>query len=152
MNNIPPGNRLRNAFSGLLVSYGGVSFMVWMWLNWRWIESAPGQPDQALGLVYRHNEHGALVYLAALQSTAGALIFMTSIPLFFLGVWIGPKKNLQVRRGWLSIRANWDRDDPAGLFWRAAAVGAVLTPPLMIFVGPSLIDALNRAGFVLNLG
>jgi len=152
MGEVSAGNRLRNVLSGLLMSYGWVSFMVWMWLNWRWIGSAPTQPNQALGLVYQHNEHGAFVYLSALQVTVGALIFMTSIPLFFLGAWIGPKKNLQVRRGWPSIRANWDRDDPAGLFWRAAAVGAVLTPPLMIFVGPSLIDALNRAGFVLNLG
>jgi hypothetical protein len=152
MNNVPPGNRLRNALSGLLVSYGWVSFMFWMWLNWRWIGSAPIQPDQALGLVYRHNEHGALVYLSALQSTTGALIFMTSIPLLCLGMWIGPKKNLQVRRGWLSIRANWDRDDPAGLFWWAAAVGAALTPLLMVFVGRPLIEELNRLGFVLNLG
>ena|SRR3990167_992509 len=152
MTEVSAGNRLRNVFSGLLMSYGWVSFMFWMWFQWRWIRSAPSQPDAALGLVYRHNEHGSFVYFSALQATAGALIFMTSIPLFFLAVWIGPKNNPVVKRGFLSVRGTWDRDDPAGVFWWAAAAGAVITPLFMVYVAPHLIAVLNGLGFILNLG
>jgi hypothetical protein len=141
-----------NVLSALLASYGWVSFFCFLALQAIWMRAAPFQPNEALGLVYRHNEHGGIVYFSAFQATAGALMFMTSIPLFFLAMWLRPKTNVQTVRGWMSIRATWDQDDPAGVFWWAAGLGAVLTPPAVVFVGPYIIRALVDAGFILSLG
>ena len=145
-------NSALNILSALLASYGWVSFFCFLALQATWMRAAPSQPNDALGLIYRHNEHGGIVYFSAFQATAGALMFMTSIPLFFFAIWLRPKTNVQTVKGRQSIRTTWDNDDPSGVFWWAAGVGAVLTPPAVVFVGPHIVHALNSVGFILSLG
>ena len=145
-------NVVRNAIAGALTAYGFVSFCIFFWLDERWIHLAPSQAVPAQGLIYMHNEHGSYVYFSAFQATACALIFGTSIPLAFIGVLVAPKKNVQKAVRWYAARMTWDKDDPAGVSDWAFWITALLTPPLVFFVGPLFVVLLNKAGFVANLG
>jgi hypothetical protein len=143
-------NLLRNALTGALTAYGFVSFFVFIWLDIQWVHLAPTQPTQ--GLVYVHNEHGSYAYFSAFQATTCALMFWTSIPLAFVGMFIAPKKNVQKTVRWFAARMTWDKDDRAGISDWAFWVTALLTPPLLYFVGRPLIEWLNSLGFVASLG
>jgi len=138
--------------SAFIAAYGWTSFLFVIAANWRWMEIAPLQPDEALGLVYRHNEHGVGLYMSALQTTSMSLAFLTSIPLFFLAIWMIPKKNVRVAKSPLAIHANWDLDGSKLLYGAAFCVGVFATAALLYLVGPRVIGALNAAGFVLHLG
>lgn len=139
----------RSVFSGFLIAYGAVAFMCFFGIDDHWIKAAPAQANEALGLVYRHNEHGSYTYLSAFQATALALLFFTSIPMVFLGALISPKTNLEF--GKLGLSARWDVDLPrlhaAGMV--LGAVGALL---LLFVAGPHLVAALNQGGFAMSLG
>jgi hypothetical protein len=113
---------------------------------------APRQPNEGLGLVYAHNEHGADLYLSAFQTTSMSLVFLTSIPLFFLAIWMMPKKDLRVGKSRLAIHVDWKLDGSTVLYCTVFGVGMLATVALLYFVGPRLVGVLNEAGFVLRLG
>ncbi len=145
-------NAARNLAGGFLAAYGWVSFFCFMVLDLTWTSAAPAEPNPALGLIYRNNNHGSYTYLSAFQATTCALMFETSIPLFFVALTILPKRNFVGTFRTLGMGAKWDWDDPRRLSKKAAIVGALATPILVFTVGPHLIRALNAIGFVLNLG
>lgn len=134
--------------AGFLGAYGFVSFWLFMALEENWTKAAPSDPNTALGLVYSHNEHGSYTYYSAFQATSLAIMFQTSIPLFFVALLIMPKSNLRTK-GW---SATWEPDDPRHLFWKAAILGVFATPLIVLIAGPYLIRTLNANGFVLDLG
>ena len=139
----------RSIFSGFLIAYGFVAFMCFFGIDSHWIKAAPAEANAALGLVYRHNEHGSYTYLSAFQTTALGLLFFTSIPLTFLGALISPKTNLEF--GKFGLSARWDVDHPR-LHAAGMLLGVVGAPLLLFVVGPPLVAALNRGGFMLNFG
>lgn len=145
-------NVARNAIAGALTAYGFVSFFIFIWLDIQWVHLAPQQAVPAQGLVYMHNEHGSYVYFSAFQATTCALMFWTSIPLAFLGVFIAPKKNVQKAVRWYAARMTWDKDDPAKASDWAFWIAAVLTPAFVFFAGSQFVTLLNNSGFVANLG
>lgn len=146
------GKTTQLVFSALLAAYGWTSFLFVMAANWRWMKVAPRQPDEALGLVYRHNEHGADLYMSAFQTTSMSLVLLTSIPLFFLAIWLMPKTKVRVLKRTLAISAGWDLDGSRVVYGATFVAGAVATLALTYFAGPYVIGALNAAGFVLHLG
>jgi hypothetical protein len=148
----PAANSIRNVIAGLLAGYGIVSFFCFLVLEQRWISTAPSRPDEILGLIYRHNEHGSYTYFSQFQATAGWLMFWTSIPLAFIGALIAPKKNVTGKVRWYAASFNWDQDDPLALMKWAALVSAVATPFFVFFVGPHIIRGINAVGLVMNLG
>jgi hypothetical protein len=143
-------NLQRNTVAGVLAAYGFVSFFVFIWLDFQWVHLAPTQPTQ--NLVYVHNEHGSYVYFSAFQATTCALMFWTSIPLAFVGMFVAPKKNVQKTVRWYAARMTWDKDDPAGASDWAFWITAILTPPLLYLVGRPLVEWLNTLGFVVSIG
>src|SRR5690349_4169379 len=92
-----------NVGGAFLVAYGGVAFICFLYLVARWAHAAPTSPDAARGSLYSHNEHGWITYFSAFQTTSCALLFLTSVPLAFIGVFVIPKRNIQYRRGRLSL-------------------------------------------------
>ena len=146
------GNAARNIIAGILAGYGVVSFICFLYLDQTWAYAAPHEPNGTLGLLYLHNNHGDYTYFSAFQATTCRLMFATSIPLAFVGVLIAPKKNVAGTVRWYAASFNWDQDDPRNLMKWAMGVSAAATPPFVFFVGPLVINSLNSAGFVMNLG
>lgn len=145
-------NTAKNIVAGSLAGYGFVSFFCFLGLDRMWANAAPHSPNEPLGLIYRHNEHGVITYFSQFQTTTCGLMFATSIPLAMLGVLIAPKKNIKGTVRWYAASFNWDQDDPKSLMKWAALLSAMLTPFFVFLVGPHIIRVLNAAGFVTNLG
>src|SRR5579872_1368097 len=142
------GNVIKNIVAGMLVGYGIAAFFLFFILDFYWTHIAPPEPDSQQGFVFGHNEHGAIVYFSAFQSTSCALLFATSIPLVFIGVAIFPKANVQsLGKGFLG-RIIWDYDDPSRVAKWGAAIGSVLAPIVLLFLGAPFVHWLNRIGFV----
>ena len=141
-------NDVANAVGGLLAGYGFVAFFCFLLLVEWWAHVAPRIPDAAHGLVFAHNEHGSITYFSGFQGTSCAVLFATSIPLCFLGSFLAPKRNVVARRGFLSVSAKWDQDDPKRLFTRAIVLGSIGAPIAIFALGPGLIKWLNGVGFV----
>lgn len=141
-----------NVVGAFLAAYGGVAFICFFYLVERWAHSAPTFPDSAHGLVYSHNEHGWITYFSAFQTTACALLFSTSIPLSFVGIFLSPKRDFVYRRGFLSVGAKWDPDDPKKLQRVGFVLGALAAPILVFILGPVAVNALIGAGIVLSFG
>lgn len=139
---------LRNVIGGFLAAYGWVSFFCFIGLVRYWATTAPTMPDPVKGLIFPHNEHGLITFFSAFQGTSCALLFATSIPLGFLGILIGPKKNVISRSGTLWFSAKWEQDDPQKLAPWAMACGAISAPILVFLIGPPLVNWLNSIGVV----
>lgn len=137
-----------NAASGFLAGYGWIAFFCFLCLVEHWAHISPRTADPAHGYVFPHNEHGSITYFSAFQGTSCALLFSTSIPLFFLAIAICPKRNVISRTNRFSFSMKWDRDDPRGWGPVAAACGAIAAPLIVFLIGPALIVWLNSIGFV----
>jgi hypothetical protein len=148
----PGMNSIRNVIAGLLVGYGFVSFFCYLALVQRWTSMAPSRPDEILGLIYRHNQHGSYTYFSRFQATTDWLMFSTSIPLAFIGAFTAPKKHVTGKVRWYAVRFKWDQDDPLALMKWTMLVSAAATPFFVFFAGPYIIQALNAVGLVMNLG
>jgi hypothetical protein len=142
-------NDILNVAGGFLAAYGFIAFFCFLYLVERWAHGAPTSPDPTHGYIYPHNEHGWITYFSAFQATSCALLFATSIPLSFLGAFIMPRRNVQYRRGCLSVGAKWDPDDPKKLQRVGGLVGAASSPLIVFVAGPHLVAALVSAGIVL---
>jgi hypothetical protein len=141
-------NRILNALSGFVSAYGVIAFICFCYLQQRWNELAPRVPNVGAGLIVPHDEHGTITYFSAFQGTSCTLLLVTGLPLFLIGLLIGPKKNILVNRRRSSINAIWDRDDPAGL-WRIGTICGVIAAPVIVFViGPYVVRWLNAMGVV----
>lgn len=145
-------NDVLNVSGAFLVAYGWVAFVCFFGLMEWWAHAAPTSPDSMHGYVYAHNEHGWITYFSPFQATSCALLFWTSIPIFFVGMLVGPKRNLVQRRGFLSIGATWDPDDPKKLQRVGFVLGAVAAPIIVFILGPILVKALNADGIIWSLG
>lgn len=148
----PRINAARNIIAGVLGGCGAASFFCFIALDILWSRAAPRQPNEALGLVYRHNEHGSYTYFSAFQATACGLMFMTSIALGSAGAFIAPRKNLLGPARRYGARFKWERDDPGDFLKWTALVSVAVAPLFVFFIGPYIIRGLNAAGFVMNLG
>ncbi|CAN5460301.1 hypothetical protein BH10PSE14_BH10PSE14_38990 [soil metagenome] len=143
-------NGIRNALSGFVSAYGVIAFICFVYVQQRWYAAAPHLPDVSHGLIVEHNQHGSVRYLSIFQATSCTLLLATGVPLFLVGVLIGPKKNMVTLRRRYSISARWDRDDPSGM-WRVGTGCGVVAAPIIIFlIGPPLVTWLNAAGIALG--
>jgi hypothetical protein len=149
---IPKPETATNIIAGVLVGYGFVSFICFLAIDQSWVSAAPHHPNEALGLIYSHDEHGSYTYFSKFQATACWLMFSTSIPLAFVGGLIAPKKNVSGTVRWYGARFTWDNHDPEGLIKRAAIASAIAAPLFLFFVGPTIVRGLNAIGFVVNIG
>jgi len=145
-------NDVLNVGGAFLAAYGWVAFFLFLYLDQRWAHGAPTSPNPATGYIYSHDEHGWITYFSAFQATSCALLFSTSIPISFIGIFVSPKRNVVCRRGFLSVGANWDPDDPKRLQRIGFACGALAAPILVLIAGPILVNALIAAGVVLSFG
>jgi hypothetical protein len=141
----------RTIIAGLLVGYGFVSFFCFLILDEIWFRDAPSQANEALGLVCRHNEHGIYRYFSQFQATTCGLMFMTSIPLVFVGMLIAQKKKIVGKAVWYAATFTWDQGHPGPLAKWSALVAAAATPLFVFFVGPYIIRGLSAVGFMMNL-
>ncbi len=135
-----------------MVGYGFVSFACFILLQRFWQGDAPPVANAALGLVYPSNDHGGFTYFSAFQATACALMFLTSIPLCFLGFIISPRGLVMQRDVRGRYRPGWNIDDRHRLMRWGVWAGAGCAPALLFVVGPYVVRALNAAGVVFNLG
>ena len=145
-------NDVLNVGSAFLAAYGFVAFFCFLYVQSRWMNAAPTVPDPAHGYIYSHNEHGSITYFSAFQSTSCWLLFSTSIPISFVGILIGPKRNVVHRRNWLSFGATWDADDPRRLQRVGFILGALAAPIIVFIIGPALVNHLIATGVVRSLG
>lgn len=139
-----------NILAGTLAGYGFISFFCFLALDQIWHHAAPHQPNEALGLIYQHNEHGDYTYFSAFQATACWLMFTTSVPLGMLGALIAPKKNVTGAVRWYAASFNWDQDDPRNLMKWAMGLSAAATPAFVFLLGPLIVSGLNSVGFVMR--
>ncbi len=142
----------KNILAGLLTGFAVSMFACFFWLILLWPATAPSTPVPHLGLVYPHNNHGAITYFSAFQATSCALMFLWFPILFFTGWAIAPKKNIRDRVGFLARSMTFDSDDPEKLLVRAQLAGALLAPVFLFSVGPLIVRTLVGFGIVLNLG
>ncbi|QRM42458.1 hypothetical protein [Rhizobium sp. BG4] len=145
-------NKIRNVISGSLAGYGIASFICLLFLQSRWVDLAPRSPDLALNLYLKHNEHGSTVFFSPFQATSCALMFATSIPLFFLSGVVAPKKNTKFEANYIAARAIWEEDDPSHIRKPAFIFGATGAPFIIYFAGSWLVHWLNANGIVFDLG
>lgn len=141
---------IQNAISGFLAGYGGGAFVCFFYLVISWAAVAPHSPDPAHGLIFPHNEHGSITYFSGFQGTSCALLMATSPLFFMLGVCISPKKDVIAKTGTLSFSMRWKPDDPRKIQRVSMTVGAIVAPMIVFLIGPSLVNALNSAGFVVG--
>ncbi len=134
------------------MAYGSVSFLCFLYLSVTWHAQAPHVANASLGEIYANNSHGDYTFFTAFQATTCYLMFTTSIPMSFVGMFVSPKKNIRGTVRWYAFSFNWDQDDPKGLGKRAAIASAIATPFFVFFVGPYIVRGLNAVGFVMNLG
>ena len=144
-------NTWLNFAGGLLVGYGFVAFFCFIYLSTHWAHLAPVNADPANGLIFPHNEHGSITYFSAFQATSCYIMFLTSIPISFLGWFITPKKNIKHMRGRLSFRMTFDPDDKNGVFRWGFGLGGLASPAIVFWVGPNIVNWLNSVGFAPNL-
>ncbi|MDP1913739.1 hypothetical protein [Brevundimonas sp.] len=143
-------NATRNLVGAALWAYGITAMGGFFVLSGRWLASAPTTRDAIH--VFEHNEHGSFVYYNAEQATALALLFMTSIPIAFLGLFISPKKNVVSRASGLAWRATWEADDPKRMSRWGYLSGALIALGLVFVIREPLIASLIDRGVVLNIG
>lgn len=143
---------LKNLIAGFLTAYGNISFFCFIFFERMWTAVTPKAPNVILGYIYLHNNHGSYTYFSAFQATTCALMFMTSIPLCAVAIAIAPKKNLKFSSSKASHRWTYESDDPTAIRWKAALVGALVTPAFFFTLGRHIIESLNSVGVVLNLG
>jgi hypothetical protein len=141
-----------NVGSAFLAAYGFVAFFCFLYVQGRWFNAAPTVPDAARGYIYSHNERGSIAYFSAFQSTSCWVLFWTSIPISFVGILMGPKRNVVHRRNWLSFGATWHPDDPKNLQRVGFILGALAAPAIVFIVGPALVNRLIATGVVLSFG
>lgn len=131
------------------MGYGFASFFCFGVLEQLWPSAVPQHPNEAFGLIYRHNQHGSYTYFLQFQTTACALMFTTSIPLVFAGMLIAPKR-AAVGGGRIAANFKWDNQHPGVIAKWSAIAGAA--PVFVYFVGPFIVKRLNAAGFMINFG
>jgi hypothetical protein len=141
-----------NVAGPFLAAYGCVAFFCFWYLVQRWADLAPASPDPTLGYIYPHNEHGSITYFSAFQATAAALLFSTSIPLSCIGMLASPKRDVIYQRGFMSVSAKWDPDDPKRLQRFGLLGGAAAAPIFVFWLSPPLVETLNASGIVLPFG
>lgn len=126
-----PRNDLRGVIAGFLAGYGFASFVCFVGLTIAWASVAPHAPDPAHGLIYPHNEHGAITYFSAFQVTSCALL-LVAWPVFFLAA--------------LSICR-----DPRALSPKGLVLGGACALLFTFFAGAALVAGLNGLGVIVPL-
>lgn len=142
---------IRNIMGGMLVGWGFVSFFCFLIMNSIWVKSAPSYPNQALGLVYKHNEHGSNTYFSQFQTTASGLILPMSIPMVFLGMLVVPKNKPIGPEGWYAATFKRQNGFPDLLANRVTIGSAISTPLVFYFVGPYIVRTLIAWGLTIDL-
>ena len=105
-----------------------------------------------MGLVFRHNEHGAIAYFSAFQTTACYLLFFTFPVIFLVGFSLAPKTNIRVMTSRLSWAMKFDPDDPKKLLGRSQLAGVLAAPAIIFTAGRLLVSILTNSGIVLAFG
>ena len=145
-----PGRGLRvarNVIGHFLGPAGWTTLIGSFALTVRWVGRAPKDPDVAIGAVIAHNEHGSITYLTPYQHSAGSMMLVGGIALFFLSFLIVSKRNVAQRTGFLAWRMTFEYDDPEGVRYWASAAGFVAGLILTHLVDPSLLNGLlDRIG------
>ena len=137
---------------GFLFGYFSAAFCIFIILVQSWAHKAPTVPNNALGQLYKHNEHGWITYFTAFQATSSALMFWSNFVALGLAIAILPKQNVTVRRwGRLTFGASWQNDDEKGFTKLNAAFGVVAAPMITVLLGPMIVIWLNSHGIVLTL-
>ena len=144
-------NTWLNFVGGFLFGYGFVAFFCFFYIDTHWAHLAPVNADPAHGFIFPHNEHGSITYFSAFQATSCYLLFLTSIPISFLGGFITPKKNIKYMKGRLSARMTFDPDDQSGVHWWGFGLGGLASPALVFWIGPAIVEWINSIGFTPNL-
>ena len=146
------GNTSRNVAAGFLTGSAAGGFACFQCLVEYWRYKAPASPDVGLGLLYRHNEHGAITYFSAFQTTACYLLFFTFPVIFLIGFSLAPKTNVRVKSGRLSWAMRFDPDDPKKLFGRSQLAGIAAAPVVIFTIGRLFVRILISYGIVLTFG
>ena len=117
-------NAVRNVISGVLIGGGLSALLTHSIMIDGWVAHAPHQPVPARDLIHVYKSTGGLVYFSSLQSRWAQMPALLACLAFVLGMGIGPKKNVVVRRVWILVSARWDADDPRDLKGWGAIAGA----------------------------
>lgn len=143
-------NAAKRVLAGFLLGYGLVTIAFYIAFEMLWTAQAPRAPNLAAGLVYEHNLHGDVTYFSAFQMTAVGVMLLTGVAALLLAAG-PPLTELVVRVG---SRPGGDprarvarvtQKELDQLTKRAAVVGALLTPAILLLAGPPLVRFLNAA-------
>lgn len=135
-------NETLNFVGGLLVAYGFVAQLCFFLLLDHWEKVLPKVPNSTPGYVFEHSEHGAISYFSGFEGVSCTILFFTSVPIAFLGVFLMPKKNF------IALRA--DRNDPNNIQPYGLVSGAIAALLIIFVVGPPFVRLLNSVGVVIG--
>jgi hypothetical protein len=144
-------NFILNLMSGFIA---GISFvgLACSWnLGYSWSNAAPEIADSAHGQIYaQHINPAPTFYFTAFQTTSMYLLIFPPFVGLALASAIRPKRNVIMMQKWLSFRVKWDDDDPFNAMIVGSAAGVITAFPIILGLGPSLVNWLVSMGVVLH--
>lgn len=142
---------LRAKIEGLASGCAIATFVTFFIAVQIWTGAAPSEPNEALGAIFEHNEHGSITYFTAFQSTSAALMFWISFAAIAIAIFTRPKRGIKVRRlAALPLGAGWTNDDNKGHSRSWGIRAALVAAPILWILGQPLVRWLNHRGFVFN--
>ena len=145
-------NELRIKIAGILSGVVTVTLPTFFIVVQTWANTAPSKPNEALGNVFAHNDHGSITYFTGFQATSAAMLFWISFAGIGLTILTMPKHEIKTRRfAGVPLAASWkgNYDKRVARSW--AIKGALVAAPAIWILGPLLVGWLNQAGIVLNV-
>jgi hypothetical protein len=145
----------RNDIAAAVAAIAFTSFLTHLWQFSRYFSVRPAHPDRALGLVWPLYNHGAVVYLSAVESTGLALLFYVFMLGIVLVAAVIPKEYQVLPEGsphWHSyVRGNYRTDpyEPRRLL--VMAISAVAYLAIVWGFGTSIAGFVVAEGLVLHM-
>lgn len=131
-------NAALNVVGAFLATYGLLAQLLFLILLKYWESALPKAYDSMLGYNVPHNEHGSITYFSKFEGTSCNILFFTSVPILFLGVFLVPKKG--------NGGARWVFNDPLRLRYWGFLSGAMAAPLIIFGLGPPFVRWLNTNG------
>ncbi len=104
-----------------------------------WVSVAPRSPDFARGAVFAFNNRSATVYLTARQEIVVVAGLLGGVLIFLLAFRVMPKRDVVVRKSFLSWSMTFKRDDPEGIGRWAGVTGIVAGLLIVQMFDPALL-------------
>ncbi len=132
------------------------SLGAYLWLFYHYFSTRPSNPQPELGLVYALNNHGAYVYISAVESTGLAFLMWAFLAGFAAAVGIVPKKYIVPPPStprWLTYLPSFEAEsakEPTRNDYILLVVSVAFFLAVIILAGPSMAEFAVAHGIILS--